>query len=148
MILAQQAWMWLKSNLPTIFWICFVASIFVEVTPIKINPWKKFFNWIGKLLTGNACSKLDGVIIKIDNIEKDVIENEKDRIRWEILDFANTCRNGRQHTRDEFQHIIDLNIKYKKLLEKTKDENGVFSIEMKYIEKIYAERLEKNDFLT
>ena len=147
MIMAQQVWEWVKANLPTIWWICFIGSIFIEITPIKVNPWKAIFNWIGKSITGNACSKLDGVIIKIDNIEKDVTENEKDRIRWEILDFANTCRNGRKHTRDEFQHIIDLNIKYKKLLEKTNDENGVFSIEMKYIEKIYAERLEKNDFL-
>jgi len=74
-------------------------------------------------------------------------ENEKDRIRWEILDFANSCRNGRKHTKDEYQHIIALNDKYKDLLEKTGDKNGVFEAEYEYIKKLYAERQEKNDFL-
>ena len=45
--------------------------------------------------------------------------DEKDRIRYEVLDFANSCRNGRRHTKDEFQHIIDLNDKYEVLLDKT-----------------------------
>jgi hypothetical protein len=32
-------------------------------------------------------------------------------------------------------------------LEQTHDANGVFEVEMEYIKQIYAERLEKNDFL-
>ena len=67
-------------------------------------------------------------------------ENEKDRIRWEILDFANSCRNNQQHTKDEFQHIITLNDKYEKLLALTGDTNGVFEAEYRYIQKIYTER--------
>jgi len=74
-------------------------------------------------------------------------ENEKDRIRWEILDFANSCRNNQQHTKDEFQHIITLNDKYEKLLALTGDTNGVFEAEYRYIQKIYTECQEKNDFL-
>ena len=73
--------------------------------------------------------------------------NEKDRIRWEVLDFANSCRNGRRHTKDEFQHIITLNDKYKDLLKKTNDKNGVFDSEYDYIKDLYAERQQKNDFL-
>lgn len=90
---------------------------------------------------------MDDIIGKIENIEKDVMVNEKDRIRWEILDFANSCRHGRKHTRDEFQHIVSLHDKYLLLLEKTKDSNGVFEVEYKYIKNLYAERLAQNDFL-
>lgn len=61
------------------------------------------------------------------------MNNEKDRIRYEILSFANSCRNGVKHTKDEFEHIVELNTKYKKLLEETDDENGVFEIEYEYI---------------
>lgn len=74
-------------------------------------------------------------------------DNEKDRIRWEILAFANSCRNNQKHTKDEFQHIIDLNDKYKVLLERTQDKNGVFEAEYDYIKKLYADRQIKNDFL-
>ena len=145
--MAQQIWGWLKDNLPTIAWIAAALSLVIQITPIKINPWSKIFNWIGKSITGNACSKIDNLIIKVDTLENNVTENEKDRIRWEILDFANSCRNNRKHTRDEFQHIVTLNDKYKKLLAQTNDSNGVFDVEMKYIQDIYSESLLKNDFL-
>jgi len=140
----QQIVEWIGKNLWT---IVIVVSIFIQITPIKVNPWSALFKWIGKTITGNACSKIDGLIEKVEKIEKDVKTNEKDRIRWEILDFANSCRNDRKHTRDEFQHIVALNDKYKRLLQETNDTNGVFEVEYNYIQDLYAERLEKNDFL-
>jgi len=140
----QQIVEWIGKNLWT---IVIVVSIFIQITPIKVNPWSALFKWIGKTITGNACSKIDGLIDKVEKIEKDVKNNEKDRIRWEILDFANSCRNNRKHTRDEFQHIVALNDKYKRLLQETNDTNGVFEVEYNYIQDLYAERLEKNDFL-
>lgn len=135
---------WIGNHLWTII---IAISIFIQITPIKINPWSALFKWIGKTITNDACGKIDGLITKIDKIENDVKTNEKDRIRWEILDFANSCRNNRRHTRDEFQHIVALNDKYKRLLKETGDTNGVFEVEYNYIQDIYAERLEKNDFL-
>ena len=84
---------------------------------------------------------------EIKEMREDLDENEKDRIRWEVLDFANSCRNGRSHSRDEFQHIITLNDKYKALLARTNDKNGVFNSEYKYIDKIYQEKCKTNDFL-
>ena len=140
----QQVVEWIGKNLWTII---IVVSVFIQITPIKVNPWSALFKWIGKTITGNACSKIDGLMEKVEKIEKDVKTNEKDRIRWEILDFANSCRNDRKHTRDEFQHIVALNDKYKRLLSETNDTNGVFEVEYNYIQDLYAERLEKNDFL-
>ena len=135
---------WIGNHLWTVI---VIISIFIQITPIKINPWSALFKWIGKAITDNACNKIDGLIKKVDKIENDVKNNEKDRIRWEILDFANSCRNNRKHTRDEFQHIVALNDKYKRLLKETNDTNGVFEVEYNYIQDLYAERVEKNDFL-
>ena len=115
----------------------FVLAIFVQITPaIKWNP----LTWLGGLLLGSVRKDITGLQSAVD-------ENEKDRIRWEILDFATSCRNGIRHTKDQFQHIITLNDKYKHLLEKTGDTNGVFEAEYAYIKKLYAERQQKNDFL-
>lgn len=141
--------------------VVIVVVSLIQIAPIKIDPWSALFKWIGKMVTNNACSKIDGLIVKVNgvetklnnletnvaNLENSIDANEKDRIRWEILDFANSCRNDRKHSRDEFQHIVDLNDKYKRLLKKTGDSNGVFDIEFKYIQDLYAERLAKNDFL-
>lgn len=150
----QQIFQWL-ANHPLTGLIVFTGLI--QIVPIKINPWSALFKWISKAITGNACSKIDSLIVKVDKIDglikkvdkidADVKTNEKDRIRWEVLDFANSCRNGRKHTKDEYQHIIALNDKYRELLTLTGDTNGVFEAEYEYIKKLYAERLEKNDFL-
>ena len=118
--------------------ICtFVLAAFVQITPgIKFSP----LTWVGNLFLGGIRKDVAGLQGQID-------ENEKDRIRWEVLDFANSCRNGRRHTKDEFQHIITLHDKYKRLLQKTNDTNGVFEEEYAYIKRLYAERQERNDFL-
>ena len=112
----------------------------VEVTPIKINPLSWLLKWIG--------SKVNGEMIKrIEKLETNVDTNEMDRIRWEVLDFANSCRNGRRHTQDEFEHIITLVKKYEALLEKLGRENGVFEMEYKYIVKLYEKCQQENDFI-
>ena len=134
---AQQAWEWVGRNL---WQIIVVASLFIEFTPIKINPLSAIFKWLGRALTGDITKKLD-------EITAEVRDNEKDRIRWEILDFANSCHNRRKHTKDEFRHIDKLNKKYIKLLQETKDTNGEFEVEYEYIKDLYAERTRKNDFL-
>lgn len=140
----QQIIKWISNHLLT---SAIIFTGLIQIVPIKINPWSALLQWIGKTITGNACGKIDGLITKVEGLENDIKTNEKDRIRWEILDFANSCRNGRKHTRDEFQHIVALNDKYKALLKETNDRNGVFEVEYSYIQDLYAERLEKNDFL-
>ena len=122
-------------------------SLFVEITPIKWSPISSLFNWIGKKITAETSKRLDSIQKDLDEQRTMIETNEKDRIRWEVLDFANSCRNGKRHTKDEFQHIITLNDKYKVLLEKTNDKNGVFDSEYNYIKDLYAERQQRNDFL-
>ena len=125
-----------------------VLAGIIQITPaIKWNPLTALGKWIGKLITASLSKELDTIKSDLTKLQEVSDENEKDRIRWEVLDFANSCRNGRRHTKDEFQHIIALNDKYKVLLEKTHDKNGVFDEEYCYIKRLYAERQEKNDFL-
>jgi hypothetical protein len=118
------------------FCLFFIAA-FVQFTPaIKLNP----LGWLGDKLLGKLTKRIEG-------IERTVDENEKDRIRYEILDFANSCRNKRRHTKDEFDHIIILKAKYGKLLEKTNDSNGVFDAEYEYILELYRRCQRENSFL-
>lgn len=136
--------MWCKEH---IWPILLGLSFIIQITPIKLNPWSTLLGWIGKLLNGDLNKKIDKLTHDMKDLSAQRKEDEKDRIRWEILDFANSCRNGRSHTKDEFQHIITLKDKYKKLLQETNDTNGVFDAEYDYIKKVYTERQEKNDFL-
>lgn len=117
-----------------------VLSLFVEITPIKINPLSALMRWISKAVNGPIYETLKEIRDTID-------DNEIDRIRWEILDFANSCRNGRRHTKDEFTHIIALNEKYHDILKKRDLTNGLIDLEYSYIVELYKRCCEKNSFL-
>jgi len=120
----------------------------IQFTPaIKWNPISALFGWIGKIIVKPVEEKLDRMTTEIVEIREQQWADEKDRIRYEVLEFANTCRNGRRHTRDEYQHIISLKDKYEKLLEKTNDKNGVFEEEYSYIVNLYHKCQVENDFL-
>nr|DAZ26629.1 MAG TPA: hypothetical protein [Caudoviricetes sp.] len=105
-----------------------VVGIFVEIVPVKFNPISSLLKWIGKNLNGD-------LINRVEKLEEKVDENEKGRIRHEIYTFANNLRNSkREYTADEFQHIFEINEKYKNL-----GGNGQIKVEMKYIQEKYFE---------
>ena len=133
----------------------FCIATIIQITPaIKWNPITSFVKWLGKVIIQPAMDKLAKMQNEIEDIkaEQKLLRaerkaDEKDRIRYEVLDFANSCRNGRLHTRDEFQHIIDMHDKYERLLKETSDTNGVFTEEYKYILDLYHKCQVENDFL-
>lgn len=116
------------------------VSIFFEVSKIKVNPISFILRWVGKRM-------FEPFREKIEELERTIDENKMDTIKWEILEFANSCRNNVRHTKDEFDHIIAQNDKYHKLLDKYKMENGVFDAEYAYILRLYKRCQDQNDFL-
>lgn len=94
-------------------WLLPLLASCIKVKPMEVSPMVWLLRKIGNALTGDLRQQLSEMDSKIDR-------NEMDRIRWEVLDFANSCRNKKQHTKSEFEHIIDLNEKYEMLLTRTR----------------------------
>lgn len=113
---------------------------FVQISPIKIDPWDMLLNIIKNALVGDIEKEMH-------SIKKDVAEEKINNIRWNVLDYANSCRNGRKHTKDEWYHVIGQLKEYERLVEENDIDNGVMEEETKYLRKVFEERLEKNDFL-
>ena len=129
------------------FALIFLSTGLIEITPIKWNPLTAILSWIGNRMNGKLIAKVDTLEEKTDALEKKIDMNEIDRIRWEILNFANSCRNGHRHTKDEFEHIIGLHEKYNTILEEHDMQNGLVTIEYEYIEGIYRHCLQANSFV-
>lgn len=129
--------------------ICtFVLACIIDFTPgIKLNPIKAVLRWIGKTINGELETEIKNLKTSIKEQQDSIDENEKDRIRWEVLDFANSCRNGCKHTKDEFEHVVVLNKKYHDLLKKTNDSNGVFDAEYDYVYELYQKCQRENTFI-
>ncbi len=155
------------SVIATFSQIAISLTAIIGLLSLVFKPVRNFIAWLFKRVNGNK-DKSKEILDRIDNVENTLSQkvdsvrdelskridevsdrnddNEKDRIRWEILDFANSCRNGRRHTKDEYEHIFRMNDKYTKLL-KEGELNSYFEAEYDYIKHLHAERQEKNDFL-
>ena len=123
-----------------------VLSYVIQVSPIKINPWSAAFKALGSAINADLKEELADTKAQVKECMAAIDENEKDRIRHEMFSFAESCRRGIQHTKGDFERIIKLNSKYEALLEKTNDNNGVFTEEYNYILEIYHEHQHEKYF--
>lgn len=131
-----------------------IASIFIEVSKIKLNPWKSILSFIGNSLNSDVKKELGNIqgLLKahgdcLRDIEMLVDMNEIKRIRAEILAFADSCKMRKEHTEDAFLHIIDIHDDYEELLGKYDMSNGRISMEYEYIMEIYRECVKKGNLL-
>lgn len=134
--------------------LVFALASIIEITPIKWDPLTAILSWFGARLNKRIqkdvevlTDSVNAQAKKTDDLAAKLDMNEIDRIRWEILNFSNSCRHGVRHTKDEFVHIIDQHDKYNKILKDRSLKNGLITLEYEYIEDIYKQCLEKNSFL-
>ena len=63
---------------------------------------------------------------KIARVEKNVLDNEADRIRAELFDCGNRCRRGIRLHPEEMEHIRTIYHKYKKVLKQNHEGDNEF----------------------
>lgn len=139
------------------FWavVAFLMSIGIEIVPkIKWNPWSTLFKWFGSKINFKVEKKVDDLSKKVDGIRKDldqhIAESEVKSlqdIRWDILDFCNSCMNKRRHTQEEFKFVIKECDTYEKHIEETGEKNGVITTAISEIRRIYQVCVRDNSFL-
>lgn len=99
-----------------------LALIGIEISPIKINPIKYLGNILGSWLG------IKDIDEKVNNLKEEVDANELDRIKYEILQFSGSLRNGLKRTEVDYRHIEAIFTKYK-----NKGGNSYILHEMEYI---------------
>lgn len=137
----------IKSYTTDYWWLIVIIFGLVEITPIKINPISATLKWIGKCLNGELSKKIDVLESEIHTVKREFeIKNANDW-RWDILDFFNSARNGRPHSKEEWEHAIDQVKKYERHVEIHGIDNGVLEEASKWLRNEYQEHINKNDFL-
>lgn len=134
---------WLSN--PTV--IIVGAVTLIEIVPIKINPWRWIFTKIGNLLTGDIRKEIKEVKDELKAVKDETRDYKVQNWRWNVLDFANSCRNGRRHSHDEWRHTISQLAEYENYIEANNITNGVFEEDARYLRTEYQEHCAKNDFL-
>ena len=99
-----------------------VALIGIEISPIKINPIKS----VGKLIS--VWLGIKDIDNKVNALKNEVDANELDRIKYEILQFSGSLRNGLKRSEVDYMHIEAIFTKYR-----NKGGNTYIMHEMEYI---------------
>jgi hypothetical protein len=131
---------WIKEFITYPPVILFGTMTIIEFVPIKINPWKWIFQWIGNAVNGEIRKDLA-------ELKRDFEETKAQDKRWNILNFASSCRKGEEHSREEWKHAISEIREYEEYTKRKNITNGVIEEDSKYLRELYHERNMKNDFL-
>lgn len=164
-----------KHTIPWALPALILLSGIFEFTKIPLNPWSWMFKKFSGVITKDTNQKIEALEQKIDDkFDKivwtkskhydEIIEGLKssksdieelarefdisrmEGIRSEILQFANSVRNGVKHSQEEWYHIIDRLNEYHKLIEKRGLVNGVIEVESNFILDSYRKCSETNHF--
>lgn len=104
----------ISGNITTLAALILLAMTFIQITPLKINPWSWLARKFGKAINHD-------IMIEVDEIKKDVQEIRNDRIldkeeaaeskafdqRNRILRFADELRIKIDHSEEYFNQILE-----------------------------------------
>lgn len=124
-----------------------VLASMIQISKIPINPWDTVLGWIGKKLNSSINKKIEAVEKKLDKHIKESEAKDIQDARLDILEFANSCMNGRKHTKEQFDFIITMCDKYETHIEENHIKNGVITSAIKEIRRLNDKCIQNNSFL-
>ena len=127
--------------------VVFAGSVFIQIIPIKINPWDKILKWAGDRINHNVNQKIDMLDKKLDDHIATDTARRVDDIRNTILVFANECQRGIVHSKEQFRFIVSKCDAYEQHVEEHHLKNGVIKGATKLIKDTYQNHLKNDTFL-
>lgn len=132
-----------------------VLSVFIEISPIKINPISSLLNWIGKRTNKDLTEQfvqlkedVEDLTEKYEQIERDNERRDAVECRIRILRFSDELRRGIDHSQESFEQTFDDIDYYEKYCrEHPLFENNKTVIANERIKSAYKNCMDKNNFL-
>lgn len=127
--------------------IVFVLT-FIQVIPIKLNPWSAIARWVGKAINKEVIDKVDKLTNDVQKNKKDSDEKWMSAKRKDILRFGDEIRHKENHSKEHFDQVL-IDISDYELYCNTHPEfmNNVASATIALIKETYSKCLKNNNFL-
>lgn len=139
----------------TLLFIGFILCTFVQISPIKLNPWDVLLGWIGERFNSGMNKRIDKIDDRVGKLEKRFDEhmedNKQDKIKQQrqyLVSFVDEGVNGKRHTKESFENAIRACDAYEKFITENHIENGVIQSTINAIRTKYEEHLLNADFAT
>lgn len=121
---------------------------FVQISPIKINPWSWLARCIGRSLNKDLFDKIDAIDKKVVSLEEKSDERNADSCRSQILRFGDEILHGVPHSKEHYDDILRLITEYENYCaDHPKYMNNVAVATIKHIKHMYEKHLEEDSFL-
>lgn len=132
-----------------------VVSGFIQITPIKINPWSWIARKIGEAINKEVIAKVDNIQAELSDVKKEVSQMQADNeerdakaSRTRILRFCDEILHGVRHSKDHFDEILLSGTEYDQYCKEHEEfKNHMTERAMGLITKTYDKCLEENTFL-
>lgn len=127
-----------------------VVSVFIEITPIKINPWSWLAKKIGRAINSEVLAKVDELERDISEMRKEEDERNAKAARIRILHFGDELLHSPEqlHSKEHFDEILQSITEYNQYCaEHPNFKNNMTEATTKHILHIYEKCLEEHSFL-
>lgn len=79
----------------------------IQISPIKINPWTAIGRWIGRAINGELIEKVNNLERQLEIVKAMHDESEAKAARVRILHFGDELYQGKKHSKEHFDNILD-----------------------------------------
>lgn len=125
-----------------------LVSVFIEITPVKINPVSKFLAWLGRKINSEVIAKVDRLETEVQAMRKADGEQEAVNCRYRILRFGDEVKHGTRHSQEHFEQILADIDAYEIYCKDHKDfKNNKTKVTTERILDVYRKCVETDDFL-
>ena len=116
----------------------------VQIAPIKINPWDTILGWLGTKINAGVKKQLDAVSQQSNVQKEEFREFWIDYQREAILRFSRECSQDMSHSREEWNHILDIIKRYETFCRKHEIANGVIEENSSYLRDLHKQLLQEH----
>lgn len=132
-----------------------VLASFVQISPIKVNPWTWIAKWFGKQINGEVMeemrsvkSDLAGVHIELETLKEREEVKDADAARNRILRFDDELRQHIFHSKEYFDQIlVDIDMYLAFCREHDNYPNSKADSAIKHILECYEKIKKENNFI-
>lgn len=128
--------------------VAIIIMSLIEISPIKVNPWKAIARWFGRAINGDILDEINEMKSQIKDIQNEARERDVVSCRTRILRFGDELLHDVRHSKEHFDQILmDINEYeiYCNTHPNFKNNQAVMTI--KHIKTIYAECMEDRGFI-
>lgn len=128
--------------------LCAALATMIEVSPIKVYPWKWLGRWIGRAINGELLEKVDDLEKTVKQMDHDAGERRAKDARARVLRFGDELIHDVRHSKEHFDDILQDITDYEKYCEEHPEfENDRMQLTAKKIKHTYEKCWEEHSFL-